>query len=181
MQEHQTSASILDRRIKSGDDNEKKCLIEVHGGVREFCWRNSFWRSLHGRAAPSGADREAGPRREAIADVERTSQGAGHLSASAGCAVTARLDPRNWRALPNGSAHPPRPLVNRCRCERHRAWTARGTNCAGGSPVSCVTRLPGGTDGDDTAQPCSDPDVPAGRLYARTGGHDAPFLVVTPG
>ena len=135
--------------------------IPLLKNFRFRCACNFFWRSLHGRAASSVACRCAKRARGRDFTGCRASFSLGGLRGhSATCRRTCE------RTLPNGSAHPPGPwrsgvaVLDAGARTTPRNKQGQRESAVDGDPP------PGGSDGDDTAQPCSDPDLPAGRPYA---------------
>ena len=96
---------------------------------------------------------------EADEGMNRTSQGAGLSGPRRVCAFTARLDPRICRTLPDGSANPPGPWRSGIAVHDTGTRTTRRNKQRQRSLRSKAIRQPGGSDGDGTAQPCSDPET----------------------
>jgi hypothetical protein len=83
----------------------------------------STWRSLHGRAAPSGAGWDA-PKGRGRQEREPDFTGCRAFFSLGGVRVHSATCRRTCeRTLPDGSANPPGPLAIRHRCDRRRART----------------------------------------------------------
>ena len=84
--------------------------------------------------------------------------------ASAGLRVHSATCARPDRTLPDGSANPPGPWRSGIAVIDTGARTTRHNKRRQRRLRSRATRQPGGSFGDGTAQPCSDPGLPAEAL-----------------